>query len=76
MNVNSRGMFYTIREVTQVMKKQESKVVKGRNGNRDVGKGSIVNVNSALSYVVVPGKISYNTSKHAALGITKQAGKL
>ena len=57
------------------MKKQESRIVKGRNGERDVGRGSIVNVNSALSYVAVPGKIGYIASKHAALGITKSAGK-
>ena len=75
MNVNSRSLFYVIREVAEVMKKQQSKIITGRNGDRDVGKGSIVNVSSALAYGAVPGKISYIASKHAALGITKSAGR-
>ena len=75
MNVNSRSMFYVIREVAVVMKTQQSKVIKGRNGERDVGKGSIVNMSSALAYGAVPGKIGYIASKHAVLGITKSAGR-
>ena len=58
------------------MKEQKSKIIKGRNGERDVGRGSIVNVTSVLSYCATKGKIGYITSKHAALGITKLAGEL
>ena len=75
MNINARGSYYVICEVLKIMQGQESRSVKGRNGERDVGKGSIVNIGSSLSFAAVPGKIGYITSKHALLGITKSAGK-
>lgn len=46
----------------------------GRHGRRDVGRGSIVNVSSAMALVAVPGKAPYTTSKHAVTGVTKAAG--
>jgi NAD(P)-dependent dehydrogenase (short-subunit alcohol dehydrogenase family) len=46
----------------------------GRLGTRDVGRGSIVNVSSAMALVAVPAKAPYTTSKHAVTGVTKAAG--
>lgn len=46
----------------------------GRHGHRDVGRGSIVNVSSAMALVAVPAKAPYTTSKHAVTGVTKAAG--
>ena len=75
MSINARGAYFVIGEVLKIMQGQESRSVKGRNGERDIGKGSIVNIGSALSFAAVPGKIGYIASKHALLGITKSAGK-
>ncbi|KAI0528126.1 hypothetical protein F5B22DRAFT_583787 [Xylaria bambusicola] len=74
MAINTRGVFFVIREVARVMKSQEPMVVNlGRHGNRDVGRGSIVNVSSTMAVVAVEGKVSYATSKHAITGITRAA---
>ena len=63
-----------MREVSKVMKDQEPLTVATRNGERDIGRGSIINLGSAHSYVALPGKIPYVTSKFAVLGMTKTAG--
>ena len=75
VNINARGTYYVMREVLKVMQGQETRTVAGRNGKRDVGRGSIVNVGSSLSFAAVPGKIGYIASKHALLGVTKSAGE-
>lgn len=64
-----------MREVSKIMKDQEPLTVTTRNGERKVGRGSIINLGSAHSYVALPGKIPYVTSKFAVLGMTKTAGK-
>lgn len=63
------------RAVSKVMLAQEPRSVKTRNGTRDIGRGSIVNIGSANSYAALPGKVAYMTSKHAMMGITKTAGE-
>ncbi|KAJ8129727.1 hypothetical protein O1611_g3903 [Lasiodiplodia mahajangana] len=74
MAINTKGVFFVIREVAKVMKSQEPKIVNlGRHGNRDAGRGSIVNVSSTMAVVAVQGKVSYATSKHAITGVTKAA---
>ncbi|KAI3342578.1 oxidoreductase [Ustulina deusta] len=74
MAINTRGMFFVIRAVAKVMKSQEPTIINlGRHGNRDAGRGSIVNVSSTMAVLAVEGKISYATSKHAITGITKAA---
>lgn len=65
-----------MREVTKVMMKQEPLTIRTRNGERGVGRGSIINLGSGHSYVALPGKLAYITSKFAVLGMTKTAGKL
>ena len=76
MNVNVKGVMTCNRAVSKAMLTQKARSVKTRNGTRDVGCGSIVNLGSANSYAAVPGKVAYVASKHAVMGITKSAGKL
>ena len=75
MGVNAKGMLLVANAVIRVMQKQEPRIFKlPAGGTREIGRGAIVNVTSAMSYAVIPGKIAYATSKHAALGITKSLG--
>lgn len=75
MDINAKGAFLVSKAVAKVMKEQEPKIVTlPRHGTRDLGRGSIVNVASALSHGVVPAKLPYCTSKHALLGITRACG--
>ncbi len=58
------------------MKEQESRTVSDRNPARGAVRGTIVNLGSLASYVAIPGNSPYATSKHAVLGLTKNAGEL
>ena len=77
MDVNAKGFFLCTRAVSKAMLSQisRSRSVATRHGTRDIGKGSIVNLESANSYAPIPGKVAYVTSKHAMMGVTKTAGK-
>ena len=74
MSVNVKGVLICVRAMSKAMAAQEPRTIKSRNGTRDIGRGSIVNVASANSYVGLPAKTAYVTSKHAVSGITKCAG--
>ena len=74
-NVNAIGTMLCVQAVSKAMSIQEPLTVEGRNGTRNLGRGSIVNLGSALSYIAVPGSVAYTSSKHAVLAITKTAGK-
>ena len=76
MNVNVKGNLICVRAMSKAMAAQAPRTIKSRNGTRDTGRGSIVNVASANSYAGLPGKTAYVTSKHAVMGITKSAGTL
>lgn len=76
MNVNTRGLMLCIRAQAAAMRKQQPKMFKSRNGERDIGRGAIVNLGSGNSFVGLPGKVSYTVSKHADMGLTKTAGKV
>ncbi|CAG8953868.1 hypothetical protein HYFRA_00010829 [Hymenoscyphus fraxineus] len=71
--VNVKGTMLCVREVSQVMKSQEPRVVEGRTGPRDAGRGSIVNLGSGNSFVATPAIVQYTAAKHAIMGITKTA---
>ena len=75
ISINVKGVMTCNRAVSKVMVSQSSRSVKTRNGTRDIGRGSIINLGSANSYAAVPGKVAYTASKHAVMGITKNAGK-
>ena len=75
LGINTKAVFLVTRAVGNFMRTQEPLSVNlGRHGTRDAGRGSIVNVSSAMALVAVPGKAPYTTSKHAVTGVTKAAG--
>ncbi|KAI1288178.1 NAD(P)-binding protein [Xylaria venustula] len=72
--INTKGPFLVTRAVSKIMLSQDPvQVDLGRLGRRDIGRGSIVNVSSAMALVAVPAKAPYTTSKHAVTGVTKAA---
>jgi NAD(P)-dependent dehydrogenase (short-subunit alcohol dehydrogenase family) len=75
MKINSTGLMYCVRAEAKAMLKQEPRKINSRSGERDIGRGAILNVGSANSYAGLPGKLAYVTSKHAVMGITKMAGE-
>ncbi|KAH7310893.1 oxidoreductase [Stachybotrys elegans] len=74
MNINARGNLICVRAQVAAMQKQEPKTWTSRNGTRDIGRGVIINLASANSFVGLPGKGCYTISKHAFMAITKMAG--
>lgn len=74
MSVNVKGTMLCVRAVSRAMKAQEERLVAGRTGPFNVGRGSIVNLASANSVVAFPEIVQYTAAKHAVLGITKTAG--
>lgn len=73
--VNVRGSLLCLRAVTRVMKGKDRRVIQGRNGPRDIGRGVIINIGSCASYVATPNIVQYTTAKHAILGMTRNAGE-
>ncbi|PGH09848.1 hypothetical protein AJ79_05574 [Helicocarpus griseus UAMH5409] len=71
--VNTKGTVFVTGALVAAMEKNEIATVTGRNGVREIGRGSIVNLASADSHIAEPFKGPYIASKHAALGITKVA---
>lgn len=75
MNINARGNLICVRAQVAAMQKQEPKTWTSRNGTRDIGRGVIINLASANSFVGLPGKGCYTISKHAFMAVTKMAGE-
>ena len=73
-SVNVKGTLLCLRAVSAAMKEQKIKSIMGRSGLRDVGRGVIINLGSCNSYVATPNIIQYTSSKHAILGMTRNAG--
>lgn len=75
MDINAKGTFLVSQAVSKVMRDQDPlEITLPRHGTRSLGRGSIVNVASAMSHGVVPSKLPYAVSKHALLGITRAFG--
>lgn len=73
LTVNVTGSFLVTRAASAIMVAQEARQTqKGAGSSR----GAIVNMASASSFVSTPGMVQYTTSKHAVLGLTKNAGKM
>ncbi|KAF5544159.1 2 hydroxypropyl dehydrogenase [Fusarium phyllophilum] len=70
LRVNTTGMFLVTREASIIMRAQEPVAI---SAGRGVSRGAIVNLGSASSMVASPGVLPYTTSKHAALGLTKNS---
>lgn len=76
MNVNTKGLILYVRAEINAMLAQKTRKITSRCGERDIGRGVILNVGSANSYAGLPAKMAYNVSKHAVMGPTKMAGEL
>ena len=77
LRVNAKGALLLMQATVKAMKSQEPlQVDLGRRGVRDVGRGSIVNVSSAMSFAAAPLNTAYVASKHALLGLTRSCGKI
>ncbi len=74
MDVNVTGTFYVTREVSAIMKTQEPRMYDIRFPRRGSTRGSIVIMASTASFAAQPAMIQYTTSKHAVLGLGKNAG--
>jgi NAD(P)-dependent dehydrogenase (short-subunit alcohol dehydrogenase family) len=75
LDINTTGMFLVTREASAAMRAQEPTTVSHLLTNRGTTRGAIVNLGSASSMVAAPGVLPYTASKHAALGLTKNAGE-
>lgn len=73
--INTRGTMLCVRAVSKAMAVQEPLMYRGRHGQRSLGRGSIINITSVMSFIGARGKLPYAASKHAVMGITKTAGK-
>ncbi|CAG8910254.1 unnamed protein product [Penicillium egyptiacum] len=71
--VNVLGTMNCVKVVAGAMRHQAPLRIQGRNGERHTGRGAIVNMGSANSYMATRDIVQYTTSKHAVLGITRNA---
>ncbi|KAI1474621.1 hypothetical protein K445DRAFT_305036 [Daldinia sp. EC12] len=76
LDVNTVGMFLVTREASIAMRAQEPQVVSQSSPGRGTTRGAIVNLGSGSSMIATPGVLPYTTSKHAALGLSKNSGEL
>ncbi len=74
--INTKGTMLCMRAVSKAMLTQESVKYQSRSGDRDLGRGCIVNLGSINSYIAGPKSLPYISSKFAVLGMTKAAGKI
>lgn len=73
--VNVMGTFNCVQAAIKVMKTQSIHTVTTRRGERHCGRGVILNLGSANSYMATPDIVQYTTAKHAVIGLTKNAGE-
>ncbi|KAI0147401.1 short-chain dehydrogenase/reductase SDR [Xylariaceae sp. FL1272] len=71
--VNIIGTVNCIRAVTPVMKKQSIATATIRGVPRELGRGVILNLGSANSYMATAEVSPYVTTKHAVIGLTKSS---
>ncbi|KAL2789396.1 3-oxoacyl-reductase [Aspergillus keveii] len=73
--VNIMGTVHCTQAVARVMKEQNVATFQspGRGSSREVGRGVIVNLGSANSYMATPEVAPYVTTKHAVIGLTKNS---
>ncbi|KAL4912941.1 3-oxoacyl-reductase [Aspergillus aurantiobrunneus] len=76
LDVNIRGTLLCVRAVSREMRKQPPQIIPSREPgktSRSCGRGVIINLGSSNSYVATPNIVQYTASKHAVLGITRNA---
>ncbi|KAF1966498.1 NAD(P)-binding protein [Bimuria novae-zelandiae CBS 107.79] len=69
VDINIKGTAFCIRAVVHVMLNQELLT----SASRNFGRGSVVNLGSAYSYMTLPDTFAYTASKHGVIGLTKAA---
>lgn len=74
LSINTTGTFLVTSCVSAAMKSQEPKLYHLASPDRGSSRGSIVNLGSAACFVPIPKRVQYTASKHAVLGLTKNAG--
>ncbi|KAF5874833.1 putative short-chain dehydrogenase reductase family protein [Botrytis fragariae] len=76
LSVNTRGTMLITRAITKAMSTQEPLTTKSHHGDeRSLGRGSIVHIASAFSYIAALGMMAHVASKHAMMRIVKVAGR-
>lgn len=75
LNINVMGSFLVTKLASSRMKAQEPLPVSAGNSARGSSRGVIVNMASCSSFMATPGLTQYTTSKHAVLGLTRNAGE-
>lgn len=76
LRVNAVGTFLVTRYVSAAMKIQKAIPISSTaTHDRGLTRGAIVNVGSLASFIAQPHMVQYTASKHAVLGITRNAGK-
>ncbi|KAI1771742.1 hypothetical protein F4818DRAFT_202596 [Hypoxylon cercidicola] len=73
LDINTVGMFLVTKEVSIAMRAQESLPMSPSAPGRGTTRGAIVNLGSGSSMIATPGVLPYTTSKHAALGLSKNS---
>ncbi|KAL4938553.1 hypothetical protein BDV06DRAFT_215007 [Aspergillus oleicola] len=74
LDINTIGTFLVIREASAVMRAQEpQRLISSLGDDRGTGRGAIVVLGSAASYVATAGIAQYTTAKHAVVGLVKNA---
>jgi NAD(P)-dependent dehydrogenase (short-subunit alcohol dehydrogenase family) len=73
MNVNVTGTLLVTSVASGIMRSQEPHAIDPASPVRGVSRGTIVNMGSAASYVASPDIVQYTASKHAVLGLSKNA---
>ncbi|KAI1362867.1 hypothetical protein F5Y08DRAFT_310832 [Xylaria arbuscula] len=74
LRVNAMGTFLVTRYISAAMKIQEAIPVSSTaTCDRGSTRGAIVNVGSLASFIAQPHMVQYTASKHAVLGITRNA---
>ncbi|KAL7625208.1 hypothetical protein AAE478_004423 [Parahypoxylon ruwenzoriense] len=73
--VNVKGTLHCLKAVSSQMRKQDPRTIPSRSNpeGRACGRGSIINLGSCNSYIATPHIVQYTTSKHAVLGMTRNA---
>ncbi|KAF7883338.1 uncharacterized protein EAF02_005258 [Botrytis sinoallii] len=72
-NEETHMLMLCVRAELNAMLAQETRKMPRRSGERDIGRGVILNVGSANSYAGLPAKMAYTVSNHAVMGLTKVA---
>ncbi|RYP20628.1 hypothetical protein DL765_002699 [Monosporascus sp. GIB2] len=76
-DINVKGTLHCLKAVSSQMRTQAPRILPSRSNSdgRNCGRGSIINLGSSNSYVATRHVVQYTTSKHAVLGMTRNAGK-